>query len=61
MDRRLFLTAAGALALAPAARAATVLDAQAERIGPASVRLGWTGAQAVSVFVSADAGASKAA
>jgi len=54
MDRRLFLTAAGALALAPAARAATALDAKAERTAPGSVRLDWTGAQAVSVLVSAD-------
>jgi len=54
MDRRLFLTAAGALALAPAARAATSLDAKAERTAPGAVRLDWSGAQAVSVLVSAD-------
>ncbi|KRA74981.1 hypothetical protein ASD89_09375 [Caulobacter sp. Root656] len=61
MDRRLFLTAAGALALAPAAQAATGLDAKAARTAPGTVRLGWTGARAVSVFVSADPGAAKAA
>ena len=61
MDRRLFLTTAGALALAPAARAATVLDAKAERSGPGAVRLDWTGAQAVSVLVSADPSARKPA
>ena len=61
MDRRLFLTAAGALALAPAARAATALDAKAERTAPGAVRLDWTGAQAVSVLVSADPSAKKPA
>ncbi|WP_297508621.1 tyrosine-protein phosphatase [uncultured Caulobacter sp.] len=54
MDRRLFLAAAGALALAPAARAATALDAKAARAAPGKVRLDWTGADAVSVRVSAD-------
>lgn len=61
MDRRLFLTAAGALALAPAARAATALDAKAERTAPGAVRLDWTGAQAVSVLVSANPAAAKGA
>jgi len=61
MDRRLFLAAAGALALAPAARAATALDAKAARGAPDKVRLDWTGAQAVSVLVSADPNARKAA
>lgn len=61
MDRRLFLTAAGALALAPAAGAATRLDAKAERTAPGAVRLDWTGAQAVSVLVSADPAAKKGA
>jgi protein-tyrosine phosphatase len=61
MDRRLFLTAAGALALAPAARAAAPLAAKAQRITPTTVRLDWTGAGAVSVFVSADPNAAKSA
>lgn len=61
MDRRLFLTAAGALALAPAARAAAALDAKAERTAPGTVRLDWTGTQAVAVFVSADPDAKKPA
>lgn len=61
MDRRAFLTAAGALALAPAASAAAVLDAKAARTAPGAVRLDWTGAQAVSVFVSADPAAAKPA
>jgi protein-tyrosine phosphatase len=61
MDRRLFLTAAGALALAPAARAATILDAKAARTSPTAVRLDWTGARAVSVLVSADPDARKPA
>lgn len=61
MDRRHFLTAAGALALAPAAAAAAPLDAKAERAGPDKVRLDWTGAQAVSVLVSADPDAKKPA
>jgi protein-tyrosine phosphatase len=61
MDRRLFLTAAGALALAPAARAATLLDAKAERTAPGTVRMDWTGASAVSVLVSADPDAAKPA
>lgn len=61
MDRRLFLTAAGALALAPAARAATLLDSTAERTAPSVVRLDWTGAQAVSVLVSGDPNARKGA
>lgn len=61
MDRRQFLTVAGALALAPAAAAATTLDAKAERTAPDKVRLDWTGAQAVSVFVSADPDAKKPA
>jgi len=61
MDRRQFLTIAGALALAPAASAATALDAKAERTAPGAVRLDWTGAKAVSVLVSADPAAKKAA
>lgn len=61
MDRRVFLTAAGALALAPAAHAASALDAKAARTDPGTVRLDWAGAQAVSVFVSADPAAAKSA
>lgn len=61
MDRRLFLTAAGALALAPATHAATALDAKAARSAPEKVRLDWTGASAVSVLVSANPDARKAA
>nr|WP_295105733.1 tyrosine-protein phosphatase [uncultured Caulobacter sp.] len=61
MDRRQFLTVASALALAPAAAAASALDAKAERTGPGAVRLDWTGAQAVSVLVSADPDAQKRA
>lgn len=54
MDRRLFLTAAGAMALTAAGRAAPALDAKIARATPATVRLSWTGARAVSVLVSAD-------
>lgn len=61
MDRRLFLTAAGAFALAAADRVATPLEAGIVRTGPGSVRLDWTGARAVSVFVSTDPAAGKAA
>ncbi|HJV43587.1 tyrosine-protein phosphatase [Caulobacter sp.] len=61
MDRRQFLTIAGALALAPAANAAVALDAKAERTAPSGVRLDWTGAGAVSVLVSPDPDARKAA
>lgn len=61
MDRRHFLTIAGALALAPAATAATTLDAKAERTAPGVVRLDWMGAGAVSVLVSTDPDARKAA
>jgi protein-tyrosine phosphatase len=61
MDRRLFLTAAGALALAPTARAAVPLEARAERTGPNAVRLDWTGASAASIFVSGDPNAGKSA
>nr|WP_295107550.1 tyrosine-protein phosphatase [uncultured Caulobacter sp.] len=59
MDRRLFL--AGALALAPTARAAAPLDAQATRLGPSSVRLAWTGAGAVSILASDDPEAPRSA
>jgi protein-tyrosine phosphatase len=61
MDRRLFLTAAGATALAAADRVASPLDAKVARIPPEAVRLTWTGANAVSVFVSADPDAKKPA
>jgi protein-tyrosine phosphatase len=60
MDRRLFLTATGALALAPAANAAGALDAKIERAAPGTVRLRWTGARAVSVFVASDPAAGRA-
>lgn len=52
MDRRLFLTAAGAMALTAAGRAA--LDARITCVSSGTVRLSWTGARAVSVLVSAD-------
>ncbi len=61
MDRRAFLTVAGALALAPAAAAAVPLDAKAARAAPGTVRLDWTGAQAVSVLVSENPDAQKRA
>jgi len=61
MDRRQFLTVASALALAPAAAAAPILDAKAARTASDKIRLDWTGAQAVSVFVSADPDAKKSA
>jgi protein-tyrosine phosphatase len=62
MDRRAFLTAAGVVALVPAAAAATaVLEAKAVRTAPGTVRLDWTGAQAVSVLVSENPDAGKPA
>lgn len=42
-------------------RVAAPLDAKVERTAPDTVRLSWTGARAVSVFVSADPGARKLA
>ncbi len=54
MDRRLILTAAGASPRAAADRVATPLDAQVVRTGPGGLRLTWTGARTVSVFVSSD-------
>lgn len=60
MDRRLFLTAAGAFALAAADRVATPLEATVVRAGPGTVRLDWTGARAVSVWVSPDPAAGAA-
>ncbi len=61
MDRRLFLTAAGAFALAAADRVATPLDAKVVRTRPDAVRLDWSGAGAVSVLAAADPAAHKAA
>ncbi len=61
MDRRLFLTAAGAMALTAADRVAAPLDAKIARTAPGTVRLDWTGARAVSVLISADPDAGKPA
>ena len=58
MDRREFLmtaVAGGALAAAPAAFAATQLDAQATRTGPDAIRLDWSAkTRPASIFVSSD-------
>jgi protein-tyrosine phosphatase len=61
MDRRLFLTTAGALALASSADAAPPLSAEARRTGPGALRLDWTGAGAVSILESADPDAPRSA
>lgn len=61
MDRRFFLTAASAIALAPAWGKET-LDAQAVRLSPQTVKLDWTpGASPVTVRMSADPDASASA
>lgn len=61
MDRRQFLTAAGALMLPSASHAAAPLEARAERATAQTVRLTWTGAGAVSVLISNDPDAPRSA
>jgi len=61
MDRRQFLTAAGALALPFASQAAVPLEARVERATAQVVRLTWTGARAVSILVSDDPDAPRSA
>ena len=54
MDRRLFLTAGVAVALAAADRVSPPLDVKITRTSPGNLRLEWTGARAVSVLASDD-------
>lgn len=62
IDRRAFLASVGGVALSPAAVAASAaLDAKAARTAPGTIRLDWTGAQAVAVLVSDNPDAAKRA
>lgn len=61
MDRRFFLSAAGALALPTPSPAAAPLEASAERATARIIRLAWAGAGAVSILVSNDPDAPRGA